>query len=278
MIRKSQKRSSPITADHFPEQTRLSRPQGRLELARTQEIIIEHIPDGSLRILDVGGAVGTYSAWLASKGHSVHLIDPVARQVEEARRTAGEPPLFSADVGDARDIHEPDASYDVVLLLGPLYHLVDRADRLRALAEACRVVKPGGLVFAAAISRFASLFDGLARGFIFDRSFRSIVEADLLDGQHRNPTDRPEWFTTAFFHHPAELASEGNEAGLRVREVVGLEGLAGWLPDLAESWEDPATREAVLFSARATGTEPSLLGLSAHLLLVAERVRIPGLS
>ncbi len=257
--------------DHFPEPTRLSSPHGRLELLRTQEIITKHLPSGRLRILDVGGAVGTYSAWLASEGHSVHLVDPVSRQVEEARRAAGSPPAFSAGVGDARDLDEPDASCDAVLLLGPLYHLVEHADRIRALAEARRVVKPGGLIFAAAISRFASLFDGLARGFIFDPQFLSFVQADLRDGQHRNPTDRPEWFTTAFFHRPDDLVCEGLEAGLLVREVVGVEGLAGWLPDVVDRWDDPGVEETILFSARATGTDPSVLGLSAHLLLVAER-------
>jgi ubiquinone/menaquinone biosynthesis C-methylase UbiE len=238
---------------------------------RTQETIAEHLPEGSLRILDVGGAVGVYSAWLAAQGHSVHLVDPVSRQVDLARRAAGSPPLFSAEVGDARHLHEPDASYDAVLLLGPLYHLVERSDRIRALAEARRVVKPGGPIFAAAISRFASLMDGLTRGFIFDSRFRSIVERDLHDGQHRNPSDRPEWFTTAYFHDPAELVSEGFEAGLQVREVVGLEGFAGWLPSLLDRWEEPDVRDAILFAARATGTEASVTGMSAHLLLVAQR-------
>lgn len=256
--------------DGRPEHGRLSGPQGRIELARTQEILLRHLPDPPLRILDVGGAIGTYSAWLASLGHTVHLIDPVADQVEEARRRAGTPPSFTASVGDARALDQPDGSYDAVLLFGPLYHLPERVDRIQALEEAARVVGPGGLVFGAAISRFASLFDGLARGFLFDPEFQLIVARDLESGQHRNPTDRPEWFTMAFFHHPFELAPEAEEAGLRVREVVGLEGLAGWLPNLAGRWSDGSARETILFSARAVERESCLLGLSAHLLLVAE--------
>ena len=83
----------------------------------------------------------------------------------------------TAEVGDARDLPLADASFDAALVLGPLYHLTDRADRLRALAEVRRVVRPGGLIFVAAISRFASLFDGLARGFLFEPGFRDIVDA-----------------------------------------------------------------------------------------------------
>jgi hypothetical protein len=101
--------------------------------------------------------------------------------------------------------------------------------------------------------------------------FQTIVDADLASGQHRNPTDRPEWFTTAYFHRPAELRDEVQEAGLEVRQVVGLEGLAGWLPDVADRWGDPAARETILNAARAVELEPSLLGLSAHLLIVATR-------
>jgi SAM-dependent methyltransferase len=257
--------------DHFPERERLSGPHGQLERLRTQEIISRYLRPEPLHILDVGGAVGIYSAWLASQGHLVHLLDPVVEQVEDARRLAGSPPSFTAEVGDARHLEHPNESFDAVLLLGPLYHLVERADRVRALEEARRVLRPGGFVFGPAISRFASLFDGLSRGFLFDPAFEEIVNADLAGAQHRNPTGRPEWFTTAHFHHPAELRGEVHEAGLDPCEVVGLEGLAGWLPDIADRWSDDRARETILNSARAIEAEPSLLGLSAHLLLVATR-------
>jgi len=125
------------------------------------------------------------------------------------------------------------------------------------------------VVVVAAISRFASLFDGLAREFLFDPEFRAIVERDLREGQHRNPRHRPHWFTTAFFHHPEELRAEVAEAGLEVVELVGVEGLAGSLPQLAGRWERERDRELILWSARVVEAEPSLLGLSAHLLAVA---------
>jgi hypothetical protein len=131
------------------------------------------------------------------------------------------------------------------------------------------VLRPGGLVFGAAISRFASFFDGLARGSLFDPAFRAIVQQDLRDGQHRNPTSHPRWFTTAYFHHPDELANEARQAGLTVHAVLGVEGMAGWRFELAERWDDPAAREVILAAARATESEPSLRGLSAHLLLIA---------
>jgi len=133
------------------------------------------------------------------------------------------------------------------------------------------VVREGGLVAAAAISRYASLLDGLRTGALDDPAFRSIVERDLVDGQHRNPTSKPEWFTTAFFHRPDELQAEVTDAGLRLAELVGLEGPAWVLGDLDERWGDPEKRERLLSAARAVEREPALIGLSAHLLAVARR-------
>jgi SAM-dependent methyltransferase len=258
--------------DEIDEGQRLRDGLGPLELLRTREIVRRHLPDGPLRILDVGGATGVHAAWLAEDGHRVHIVDPVAAQVARARETPGaRAGRITAEVGDARRLAFEDASFDAVLLLGPLYHLTEREDRLTALGEARRAVRPGGPVFAAAISRFASLFDGLARGFLFEPGFEDIVERDLREGQHRNPAGHPHWFTTAYFHHPDEVEEELRASGLRVRQVLGVEGLAGWLGHLADRWPDPTAREAILRSARAVEAEACLRGLSGHLLGVAER-------
>lgn len=248
---------------------RITEGLGLLELFRTREIILRHLPTHPCRILDVGGATGVHASWLGSLGHDVHVVDPVPRHVEQVSRLPHSEGRITAEVGDARQLPVPDASFDSVLLLGPLYHLTEREDRLRSWAEARRVVRPGGYVFAAAISRFASLFDGLARGYLFDPRFRLIAERDVQDGQHRNPTNHPHWFTTSYFHHPDELRAEAVEQGLEVVELVGVEGLAGWLPHLSDRWGTEDGQEAILFSARSVESEPSLLGLSAHLLLAA---------
>jgi 2-polyprenyl-3-methyl-5-hydroxy-6-metoxy-1,4-benzoquinol methylase len=255
------------------EQSRITQGLGRLELVRTQEVVRRHLPNERLRVLDVGGGAGVHARWLAADGHDVQLVDAVPLHVEQARAAAATGAPFTAALGDARDLDHPDEAFDVVLLLGPLYHLTDRDDRMQALTEARRVLRNGGLLFAAAISRFASLFDGLARGFLFERDFQAVVRRDLAEGQHRNPTARPGGFTTAYFHHPDQIETEVRAAGLDVRELVGIEGLAGWLQSLDVRWDDPDDRDTILNSARAVETEPALRGLSAHLLVVAERVQ-----
>jgi len=180
-------------------------------------------------------------------------------------------PVSSCSIGDARALHQIDQSADVVLLLGPLYHLIDASERWRALREAHRVLVPGGLLFAAFISRFASALDGLARDFLGDPAFVEIVERDLATGVHENVTGKVEYFTIARFHRPEELEEEVAAAEFSILQVAGLEG-PGWLfENFEERWRDARHREDILRVARALETERSVRGISAHLLAVAQR-------
>ena len=223
-------------------------------------------------MLDVGGGPGRYASWLAGEGHEVHLIDPVGLHVEQAEEAGRHgATLASARVGDARELPFADASADMVLLLGPLYHLTERADRVRAWSEARRVLRPGGVAIAAGISRFASALDGLVSGHLDEPAFRSIVERDLAEGQHRNPSEHPYWFTTAYFHRPDELREELEEAGLGHDATLAVEGPAWIMKAFGERWEDPERRVQLLEILRALEGEPSLLGASAHVLAVGRR-------
>jgi len=249
------------------EENRISSGLGQLELLRVQEILRRHLPPPPARVLDVGGGTGIHASWLAERGHSVHVIDLAPRHIERVRSELGSLGV-TAEEGDARTLNVADDSADVVLVFGPMYHLTTLEDRQQALREAVRVVRPGGLIAVAAINRVASLFDGLSRGFLFDVDFRKIVERDLAEGQHRNPDNRPHWFTTAYLHEPEQLRGELDGADLDVVELVGLEGLAGWLGNLGEQWETKEGRETILYAARTVESTPSLLGLSAHLLAI----------
>jgi SAM-dependent methyltransferase len=262
--------------DRGDEQGRLG-DWGRLEFLRTRELLSRVLPAPPATVLDVGGAAGAYALPLAAEGYEVHLVDPIALHVEQARAaSAAQPdaPLASAEQADARELPFADESADVVLMLGPLYHLTDAADRARALHEARRALRPGGLLAAAAITRFASTLDGVAQGFLLEPGFEEIVERDLAEGQHRNPDAHPGWFTTAYFHRPDELEREVAAAGFDVRAVLAIEGAVGAAAEThaLDAWlDDPVRRDVLLRAIRRVEAEPSLLGASPHLLAVATR-------
>lgn len=233
--------------------------QGRLELERVQELVTDRIPPGS-RILDVGGATGVHAATLAAAGHEVVLVDPVPEQVREAGRRG----TFEAVVGDARDLRFGDDAFDVALLLGPLYHLRSREDRLLALAEARRVVRPGGWVFAAAIPRFVRL-----RSMSLAEGVPQPCPPDWIALLEQG--EAPDWgrFPGAHFHTAAELAEELRQAGLVDVGVCAIEGPDGLaLEQLSEVDED--LHRAALRLVRAVGHLPGVADLSNHMMGIAQ--------
>jgi ubiquinone/menaquinone biosynthesis C-methylase UbiE len=236
---------------------------GRLELLRTQEILRRFLPSPPAQVLDVGGGPGVHARWLVEDGYRVDLIDPVARHVELAAM------VCSASLGDARALQAADASYDVVQLLGPLYHLPDRGDRHQALSEARRVVRPGGLVAAAAINRYASLFEHTALAHLHTERLQASISAILSTAVH----DGVRGFTLAYFHRAAELADEMRDAGFVDVAVFGIEGPT-W--SLLKAVEQAGTKpsealfESALTAARMAEPYPELLAASSHLLAIGQ--------
>ena len=259
--------------DRFPEESRLTSGAFQLEFVRTKDILARLLPPAPARVIDVGGAAGRYSAWLAECGYEVHLIDATPRLVAKARETNASlrKPIAKLSEGDARVLAEPDASAAVVMIMGPLYHLTSSGARVAALREAHRVLASAGTVVVAAISRYASALDGLARK-VLDPAFLRIRDQDLIDGQHRNPTNTLNYFTTAYFHRPEDLRTELQQAGFSDVRVVGVEGVAWMFSDFDARWADEALRQDMLNIARALEAEPSILGASAHLLGIGRKL------
>lgn len=245
--------------------------QGRLEFERTQEILLRALPPAPATIADIGGGPGRYALWLASLGYQVLHRDVMPLHVEQLREAAGPGSGIQSAVGDARNLDIPDASVDAVLLLGPLYHLEREDERVQALREASRIVRPAGSVLGAAISRWSARLDGLLRVRLYEE-YPQVEQ--MVDRLERTGTIEP-LFPGAFAavtHRPDELRREVLAAGLEVTDLVGVEGAAFLLCDLEDRAADSRAWRIVLDAARAHERVPELMGASPHLLVTARRL------
>ncbi|MFC5262497.1 hypothetical protein ACFPJ1_10325 [Kribbella qitaiheensis] len=150
----------------------------------------------------------------------------------------------------------------MTLLLGPLYHLVEAADRARVLAAAARVTRPGGMVVAAGISRYAGSLECGNNGRLAEDSLHLFTDA-LATGRNY---DDPEGFTNAHFHHAEELRSEFESAGLADIAVLGVEGPAAPSLENATLDEVPRLLPSAILLARLLETDPLMMSAGLHFL------------
>jgi SAM-dependent methyltransferase len=238
---------------------------GPLEFERTTQLLRRYVPRHARDVLDVGGGPGVYAEWLTQQGHSVCLVDPVRRHVDHVRALG-----LDARLGEAQQLDQADASVDAVLLMGPLYHLAENADRLRALGEARRVLRPGGIVIATAISRFAALLDQLLR---LDR-LHEPGELDRVETVVRTgilPAREGGVFTTAFLHLPRQLRAELTAAGFEHVEIVGVEGPGYLVRNFDDQWTDAVRRASLVRAAELVEDDPEIIGLASHLMATGYR-------
>jgi ubiquinone/menaquinone biosynthesis C-methylase UbiE len=254
------------------EKNRLELDHFKLEGLRTKAIISRYLNARGLAIADIGGGAGFYAFWLHSLGHHVSMIDFSPRNVALAQEYAMKQNLSLSfcEQGDARNLPFKNQQFDLVLLLGPLYHLVERAERVQSLKEAKRILKPGGVLIAAMISRYASLLDGFRRDLFRDEQFDGIVMNDLKTGVHRNTTGNPEYFTTAYFHTPQEIKDEVNESGLQLEKLIAVEG-AGWLIDnISEKLDDHRWWNRASRILEQVESNDDLMAMSPHFIAIAK--------
>lgn len=237
------------------ESLRLGRGEGLVEFERTQHLIRQVIPPAS-RVVDVGGGDGVHARWLVADGHEVVTVDLVAEHVERARGSG-----LSAQVGDARALPFPNSSFDVVLLLGPLYHLRDLGDRMLALSEVKRILRPGGLFVGAAINRSAVLVDAIRKGSIVDPGVRAVLERIAVVGHDDTGTGSG----AMYFHRSEDFLAEVVGAGFIDVRLRGVEGPAWTLIPPDCSPHHPLV-EQTRFVAELTDEIDSAVASSSHVL------------
>jgi SAM-dependent methyltransferase len=265
--------------DQFGEREweRLARTDdGLIERTINQHVIGQHLPPAST-VLDLGGGPGRYTIWLAGQGHRTTLADLSPRLLEIARRevrAAGVQDRVDAIVeADACNLSRwEDGAFDAVLALGPFYHLPEKMEREQAAAEVSRVLRSGGLAFIALMPRFSFLRRTIAQptgqhllaqaGWI-----NQVLEAGVF------VNDRPGGFTSGYGVRPEEVGPFFARHGLTQRTLLASESI---VPDLQGALVGMATTNPVAYQAALdvlirTAAEPSILGMSNHLLYVGEK-------
>ncbi len=259
----------------FDEDGRLT--EGSVEWVRSKELVGRVLAQPPARVADVAGGTGVYAVWLAELGHEVSLLDLVPSHVARARERAGAAGVVVDCVeGDARALPWPDDTFDVVMVMGALYHLPDQADRLACLREALRVLRPAGALVASYICRWASLFDGYRSGYVSDDRFVAILGEDLSSGRHDNPSGHPMWFTSSYFHTPAEIPEELAAVGFQDIQVLPVEGFTS-ATGVPQELRIDAGMAMVLGHLRALETEPALIGVSSHLISLSRKAVLPSI-
>ena len=255
---------------------RLDNPyEGLVEQEIHRRVLSELLPAGA-RVLDLGGGPGKWTIWLLQRGHRVVLGDLSPRMLDIARRELAAAGVVADEVVelDARDLGRfADGEFDVVLALGPLYHLVDAGDRTVALAEARRVLRPGGLLLATVMTRYAWSLGALME---MGSTGTEAVRAVLRDGVYRNPD--PGRFTEAYLFRPADIVPFFEAAGFETGRVVGSQSFLQLVQeDVANLRErDPEAYEALIEIAYEAAGDPAILGISNHVLYAGTVPARPG--
>jgi S-adenosylmethionine-dependent methyltransferase len=241
----------------------------KIEFHVTMWALLEFLPDAPAKLIDIGGGPGRYAITLAQRGYRVTLVDLSNGNLELAKQKAAEAgvSLDGFVHANALDLSAfPQADFDSVLLLGPLYHLHKLEERQTAFRQARRLLKPDGLVFASVITRFASFRDAAVHGYSYVLDDQAYSEKLLATGIHDNGID----FADAYFAHPDEVIPLGESAGFSTLRLVGCEGILAGHEEYVNSligadhdfWLDINYRMAL---------EPSLLGASDHLLYIGRK-------
>jgi ubiquinone/menaquinone biosynthesis C-methylase UbiE len=242
-----------------------------IEFIRSKEIISRYLPSTPIKIVDLCGASGHYAYWLAKMGHEVHLMDLSEKHIEEtvSNKEKYNVELSSIRQGDARKTEYKNGTFDMVLLMGALYHLHEKEDRIKCIKETHRILKKGGIAVFSYISRYASILDGFTKDLINDPLYLEIMEKDYFTGIHKN-VGETKYFTNAYFHTTKEIYDELLYLNYKDIVVYAVEGFSTLLNG-KKYLNDERKLNILLKYLKLFEQDSEMLGISHHRLAICKK-------
>jgi len=243
--------------------TRLSRSRhGQLEYITTMNYIRRFANEGA-RILEIGAGTGRFSIDLAREGYDVTAVELVEHNLEILKNNSNDLDNIHSFQGDALDLRRfADNEFDITMVFGPLYHLYDGSDVHKAIDEAIRVTKDGGVIFVAFLSVYSILFDNYLQG-----NLKDGIEENFT-GDYRVKHFEEQLFTGYDIGEFEQIFEQKNVQYITTVAVDSILELAEGRTDFSMSDE-----EFELFAKYhlATCEKRELLGSSSHLLYICKK-------
>ncbi|MCT8140252.1 methyltransferase domain-containing protein [Anaerobacillus sp. CMMVII] len=248
----------------YDEWERLER--HKIEFDITKRFLDDFIKEENLEIFDIGGGPGRYAMYLSERGHKVTLLDLSKKNIEVAKRKSFEKGITLQGYihGNALELGEFERQYDVILLMGPLYHLIKESDRRKAVEGAIKLLKPNGIIIVTFISSYAPIQDNLLH--LYPIEFVEELLGYLENGENKEGKG----FTTAYFINPNEAKEFMNSHGLQEVTFAGIENILGCKEKEINSLDESEYRKWIEIGYRLSSDE-SLIGTSQHLLYIGRK-------
>ena len=252
----------------YDEDSRFSSRHGRVEYLTTIAYIEKYLRPG-MRIIEIGAATGRYSHYFARKGYRVDAVELVEKNIEIFRRNTEPGEDVTITQGNATNLTGiPSDTYDITLLLGPMYHLFSDADKKAALAEAKRVTKPGGLLYVSYCMNEASIINfGFVKG-----NIRRELEKGTITSDTFKCTSVPEYVFEIYRREEIDALTE--PLGMTRLHFVGTDMYTRYFKDVIKAMDDE-TFELYLRYHMFICERPDMTGLSHHTLDILQKTEVP---
>ena len=242
-----------------------------LEFEITKRNLDEFIPSKS-KIADIGGGPGRYSFYLASQGYNVTLIDLAEKNIEFAKEKGKEIGIKLKNYIHANILEIdfiPANSFDSVLCMGPLYHLINKEDRIKAIDQCLRILKPNGILVITFVTTFAQSISLLKRSPEKISEWIPVLNKTISTGI--NVDDFDTGFTEAYFFHPLEIEPFMQQFSLQMLKISGAEGLGCQSEEILKLLPKEKLKEWIDFFY-LHGSDPSILGANQHIIYIGKNI------